>query len=151
MSNQQRFIKNIYEDGDKDYQPARWFEKLENLKEDSGFNLGKTIEEDKKIKKKEVGIFHPDNEAIIKVDDDGSINLFSSEKTGIRIDKENDTIIIFGNEVQFMTNMIHYKMHAQKIKENKKSLKKEEDAIYTEYSKKRVFSERVQKEMGWDE
>jgi len=63
---------------------------------------------DYKIKEMEVALKHPINESIVKIDEDGSINIFVDEEVGIRLDKENKSIALFGRSIQMITNQMDF-------------------------------------------
>lgn len=55
-------------------------------------------------KEKEVGFIHQDNKSCIRIADDGDINMFASDVAGIKIDKQSESVIAFGNTINAIAN-----------------------------------------------
>lgn len=67
----------------------------------SNYNAGdimaKKIKSRGEFKGQEVGLYNPISSSIVKVQDDGTIDIFSSTNTGVRINPNSKTVEILGN------------------------------------------------------
>lgn len=107
----QEFIKKRYPNGDFDYDPPSWKKKIDSI--DSKHKKTNILSEhikDYRIKEDEIALKHPLKDSIVKLDDDGCINLFAKDELGIRIDPNTNSIMLFadniihaGKNVQFRT------------------------------------------------
>ena len=94
------FEKRIYSDGDIEFNIPEWrknIEEINKLAEPIDF-----LEENKKLKKikqREVALKHLSNNSFIRIQDDGTIELFSEFNSGIRFDS-NSNVQIFGDKIQ---------------------------------------------------
>ena len=94
------FEKRIYSDGDIEFNIPEWrknIEEINKLAEPIDF-----LEENKKLKKikqREVALKHLSNNSFIRIQDDGTIELFSEFNSGIRLDS-NSNVQIFGDKIQ---------------------------------------------------
>lgn len=64
-------------------------------------------ERDYRIKHYEVALKHDDTGAIVKLTDDGFIDIFASPETGIRIDPKTESVNLFGNNVNIIANNLN--------------------------------------------
>jgi len=55
---------------------------------------------------REVGLTHPDNDAFVKLSDNGSIEIMAGDDLGIIIDPHTRTINIYGDSIRFHTREI---------------------------------------------
>lgn len=60
--------------------------------------------EDYVIKQKEVALKHNDSGAIVKLSDDGFIDVFAGPQLGIRIDPNTNSVNLFGDTVNVIAN-----------------------------------------------
>lgn len=104
------FIREVYPDGDMDYRPPRWKEKLDKYKvrrdrvEHSSENSKDYI-----IKEDEIALKHPHTGAIVKLCDDGCIDLFAGEQLGIRLDPNTETANIFADNINFFGKNVNFR------------------------------------------
>lgn len=69
-----------------DYREADASEILESKTEDMGFFSGR-----------ELGLFHPILSSLVKLKDNGDIDIFTGTNTGIRVSRKNKTVEMFGD------------------------------------------------------
>lgn len=62
---------------------------------------------DYRIKEYEIALKHDDTGAIVKLTDDGLIDVFAGPQTGIRIDPHTQSVNLFGNRVNVMANQFN--------------------------------------------
>lgn len=91
------FDKNLFEDGESAYQVPYWRQVIETIDaEVDTFDYVKEARKRQKVREDEVGIKHPKNNSHIIIKDDGTIEAFAGNGTGIRI-KPDESMQIFGN------------------------------------------------------
>jgi hypothetical protein len=78
------------------------------------YSHGKTSQEsedtkDYVIKENEVALKHPRTGAVVKLTDDGLIDVFANEKVGVRINPHNHSVDIFGDSVNITANNFNVK------------------------------------------
>lgn len=71
----------------------------------------------------EVGLFHPVLSSVVKLKDNGDIDIFTGTNTGIRINKKDRTIEIFGNSSTISENWKVLSKNAEIISEGDLSVK----------------------------
>lgn len=104
------FINEIYPDGDVDYSPPEWRQKIEDeLLRHGVTDYDEEHEKDQKIKPNEVGIKHPETEAVVRLNDDGTIHVFASETLGIIMDPHSKSINFIGENINFFSHKTHLK------------------------------------------
>jgi len=100
----QAYVTKEYGDGDKEIYMPYWRQVLKteqtNLK---GLDLDRSIEETKFISEDEIALKHPQTGTTFKLRDDGSIELFVNEDTGIRLDPKENAIVFYGDAMHFAT------------------------------------------------
>lgn len=108
------FVRTVYNDGDKDIYMPYWKKVVrdETIKQRSR-DLEDIMEEDTFIDEDEVALKHPETGAVIKLRDDGSIEMFVNEDTGFRMDPKENAIMFFGDILHVTTKetRIHTKPH----------------------------------------
>lgn len=99
------FDKNIYKDGESTYEVPYWRKVVEEITNNvDTFSYKEEFEERRKIQENEVGIKHPKNDSFIKIKDDGTIEAFAGNGSGIRINAD-ETVQVFGN-IQMIGNEV---------------------------------------------
>ena len=99
------FDKNIYKDGESTYEVPYWRKVVEEITSNvDTFSYKEEFEERRKIQENEVGIKHPKNDSFIKIKDDGTIEAFAGNGSGIRINAD-ETVQVFGN-IQMIGNEV---------------------------------------------
>jgi hypothetical protein len=75
--------------------------------------LEKNVEKIVFISEDEIALKHPRTGATIKLADDGAIEMFANEDTGMRFDPKDNSIIFYGDSVHFATKemRMHTKAH----------------------------------------
>lgn len=66
-------------------------------------------ESDYLIKQKEVALKHTDTGAVVKLTDDGFIDVFAGPQLGVRIDPATNSINLFGDTVNVIANNFNVK------------------------------------------
>jgi hypothetical protein len=62
---------------------------------------------DYKIKQTEIALKHPDTGAIVKLTDDGFIDVFAGPQLGVRVDPNTSSINLFGDSVNVIANQFN--------------------------------------------
>ena len=87
---------------------ADWNNKMMDMKYNHGKTVHETIDEqDYKIKEKEIALKHPWTEAIVKLTDDGMIDIFADDQLGIRVDPNTKSVNMFGDTVNIIANNLN--------------------------------------------
>lgn len=110
----ENYVKKTYNDGDKDIYLPEWRKILH--KENANFeamNLSVEIDKYMFIGENEIALKHPQTGATFKLSDDGGIELFVNEDTGMRFDPRDNSIVFYGDSVHFASKetRIHTKPH----------------------------------------
>lgn len=94
------FVGAKFVDGDKDWDSPEWRKLLDREMMD-GQAVDHELEREKhqQIGRREIGLKHAQTGATIKLRDDGAIEMFVNEDTGIRLDPKENTVIIYGDVV----------------------------------------------------
>lgn len=106
------YVNKVYGDGDKDIHFPYWRQVVQ--KETVNFNaksLEKEQEKHQFIGEDEIALKHPKTGATVKLNDDGSIEMFVNEDTGIRLDPKDNSVIFYGDSVHFATKEM--RMHTK--------------------------------------
>lgn len=97
------FDKNVFNDGESAYEVPYWRKVIENVSANvNTFNYQDEFIKRQTIQENEVGIKHPKNNSFIKIKDDGTIEAFVSNGSGLRI-RPDETLQLFG-DVQVIGN-----------------------------------------------
>lgn len=98
--NDDAYVNKTYGDGDKEIYSPYWRQVLQ--KELTNFEA-KNLESEQGsyvfINEDEIALKHPVTGATIKLADDGSIEFFVNEDTGIRLDPTDNAIIFYGDSI----------------------------------------------------
>lgn len=97
------FDKDIFTDGESSYEVPYWRKVIEEIDMNvDTFNYRDEMIKRRRIQEDEIGIKHPKNNSFIKIKDDGTIEAFAGNGSGIRI-KPDETMQFFGN-IQMIGN-----------------------------------------------
>lgn len=100
----EQYINKEYSDGDKDISIPYWKDVIQKEIIDSKKqNTSREMEKTVFISEDEIALKHPVTGATIKLRDDGSIEMFVNEDTGIRLDPIDNAITFFGDSVHVAT------------------------------------------------
>ena len=106
------YVNKTYNDGDKDIYLPFWRQVLQQELVNS---LPKSLEKEQEnrqfISEDEIALKHPITGSTIKLCDDGSIEMFVNEDTGLRLDPKDNSIIFYGDSVHFATKEM--RMHTK--------------------------------------
>lgn len=98
------FVGTRFADGDKDWDAPKW-----RLLMDKEMVDGGTIDHEKEqeahqyFAENEIGLKHPKNGTMIKLKDDGAIEMFVNEDTGIRLDPKENAVLIYGDMIHMVS------------------------------------------------
>ncbi|MEX3713569.1 hypothetical protein ABFV99_14290 [Cytobacillus horneckiae] len=96
------YVNKTYGDGDKDIYLPFWRQVLQReLTNAEVKNLERLQESMQFINEDEIALKHPATGSTIKLADDGSIEFFVNEDTGIRLDPVDNAIVFYGDSVHF--------------------------------------------------
>lgn len=96
------FEDRIYKDGDIEFDIPEWKLNIEEIEKlIKPINFSEEQEVDKKLNKREVGLKHLNNNSFIRIQDDGTIELFTSYNSGLRM-FENGNVQFFGDKIQII-------------------------------------------------
>lgn len=97
------FDKELFADGESTYEIPYWRKVVEEVSTNAHkFNYTEEFEKQKIIQENEVGIKHPKNNSFIRIKDNGTIEAFAGNGSGVRINTD-ETMQFFGN-VQIIGN-----------------------------------------------
>ncbi len=142
---------STYETNEQSSSSKEWKKKLFTLKSKYGIiNASYKNSEDRVFKEEEPGIFSKSG-SMVKLYNDGSIDIFALPSLGIRLDPANESINLIGKKVTINsqnfdveTNPIYFRFNSQPIDINQLSVKdKKLGQIHTEEFKT------ILKEMGF--
>ena len=107
-----KFVNKTFGDGDKDIYLPPWAKVLqkENVN-NTQMNLEKEQQKQQFIAEDEIALKHPQSGAIVKVRDDGAIELYVNEDTGMRFDPEDNSITLYGDSIHFASKEM--RMHTK--------------------------------------
>lgn len=98
------YVNKTFSDGDKELYLPYWRQVLQkevtNFKE---IDLEKEREKKMEILEDEISLKHPKTGSVIKLLDDGSIEMHVNEDTGIRMDPKENAIIFYGDVIHMTT------------------------------------------------
>ena len=100
-----------YDDGDIHYAPPSWRQTLDGKNSEfSQLDSAAEHDRDALIKEDEIALKHPEKTSVVKLTDDGMIDIFAGDQLGIRLDPNTNSINmfaqnlnLFGTNVQFRT------------------------------------------------
>lgn len=84
-----------------------WKQKINQLAQKPSF--ADTVSVDRNdyfITQDEIAIKHPDLDSIVKINDDGCIDIFASSTLGIRLDPTNNSINFFGDNINLFSKKL---------------------------------------------
>lgn len=152
-----KFIGKSFQDGDFEYKPPQWKAILDDL-----FLIHDPINHDEEntkdflIKEDEVAIKHLKTGAIVRLTDDGYIDIFAGDQLGIRLDPQTNSINLFGERINLFGSQVHIRTKPHGFIWNGYSMNPElyyegdfgQDLSLKGTQKKRVLSEKGDR---WEE
>lgn len=115
---------------------TQWENILLGLQYDHGrLNHDAEDERDYRMKDFEIGLKHKDTGAVVKLSDDGLIDVFASADTGIRIDPNTSSVNLFGDSVNILANRLNVRTRPYGFQWNGKALNPD---MYSEESEAMV-------------
>lgn len=106
----QKFVSRSFRDGDFEYSPPKWRQIIDDLiLNHSLINHDEERAQDDFIKPDEVALKHPQTGAIVRLRDDGCIDIFAGDQLGIRLDPQTNSINLFGERINFFGGQIHFR------------------------------------------
>lgn len=98
------YVNKTFSDGDKELYLPYWRQVLQkevtNFKE---IDLEKEREKKMEILEDEISLKHPNTGSVLKLLDDGSIEMYVNEDTGIRMDPKENAIVFYGDVIHMAT------------------------------------------------
>lgn len=61
------------------------------------------------IKEREVALKHPETQALVKLTDDGFVDIFADNQLGIRLDPSTNSITLFGDNINVLAQRFNIK------------------------------------------
>lgn len=99
-----------------------WSDIITGLKYGQGkLDHDEVDESDYLIKQLEIALKHPDTESIVKLTDDGMIDIFASPQLGIRLDPNTQSINFFGDSVNLFASKFNLRTKQNGFSWNGKS------------------------------
>lgn len=92
-------------------------------------------EKDYRVKDYEIGLKHKETGAVVKLSDDGCIDVFASADTGVRIDPNTHSVNMFGDSVNILANRLNIQTRPEGFQWNGKAMNPE---MYSEESEAMV-------------
>ena len=98
------FVSTKFIDGDKDWDAPEWRLLVDKeLVDGQAIDHSKEQEQHQYFSENEVGLKHPKTGAMVKLKDDGAIEIFVNEDTGIRLDPVENAVIIYGDAIHMVS------------------------------------------------
>jgi hypothetical protein len=95
-------------ENDKEYLPPEWRQKLDSLNQEKVVkDIAYSNDKDYFIKEDEVALKHPRTGAVVKLTDDGFVDIFAGTTLGIRLDPKSNSINFFGDTMNFVTKQMN--------------------------------------------
>lgn len=114
------FEKEEFRDGDSSFEVPKWRKLVEQqLKKKEHVKFKTQLEEKFFVAEDEVAIKHPETGAMIRLKDDGSIEIVSGEGSGIRI--TNNGVDLFGKNITMSGNHLNLYLKENGVVKNNKS------------------------------
>lgn len=102
--------RDTYDINEQEYveQEESWEKQLQEIKQESLSSMYQDEDvQDYYFKQKEVGLKHPVTESVIKLTDDGFIDIFADDQLGIRIDPNTKSINILGENINLLAKNVN--------------------------------------------
>ncbi len=95
-------------ENDKESISPSWRQKLDNISQQKGLkDIAYEIDKDYLIKEEEIALKHPTLDSIVKLTDDGYIDIFAGPSLGIRLDPKTNSINFFGDNINMLTKQFN--------------------------------------------
>lgn len=96
------FENRIYDDGDIEFDIPEWKKNIEEIEKISKpINFLEEESQDRLLNKKEVGLKNLQSDSFIRIQDNGTIEAFTSYNSGIRMFRDGG-VQIFGDKIQMI-------------------------------------------------
>lgn len=98
---------------------TRWKNALMDLNFSHGrIDHDERDEKDYLIKQTEIALKHPETDSLVKLQDDGCIDIFAGPKLGVRVDPQTNSVNLFGDNVNIIANNFNIKTKPNGFKWN---------------------------------
>ena len=102
------FVGKQYVDGDKDWDAPEWRQLMDKeLLDGQAVDFEKDRQVNYYIHQDEVGFKHPKTGATLKLRDDGAIEMFVNEDTGLRLNPADNSVVIYGDNLHIVSKDTH--------------------------------------------
>lgn len=114
------FVGARFVDGDKDWDAPEWRLLMDKeVVDGQTINHAREQEVHRYFAENEIGLKHPKTGAMVKLKDDGAIEFFVNEDTGIRLDPKENAVIIYGDVVHMVAKDVDIHTRPQGFSWNK--------------------------------
>jgi hypothetical protein len=97
-----------FPEGEYEYYAPTWKNKIDLLNQTfSPKDIAYDDTKDYLIEEKEIALKHPDTGSLIKLTDEGYIDIFAGPTTGIRIDPTTNSINFFGDNINIVSKQMN--------------------------------------------
>lgn len=111
-------------DGEIEYKPSIWKERVDQYRvRPEVMDYADYDRQQSQIQRKEVALKHPLTDAALKMNDDGTVDLFGNDRAGIRIDPLTNSLYLYGDNV-------HVFSHNTRIRTNPLGLEWNNTRVY---------------------
>lgn len=98
------FVNKVYSDGDKDIYLPFWRKIVQaEMTQNKHIKSEEIQERIQTIQEDEIALKHPKTGATFKLCDDGAIEIFVNEDTGVRMDPKDNAIVFYGDVIHLGT------------------------------------------------
>lgn len=95
-------------ENDKENTSASWREKMDSMSSKKVMkDIAYDSQKDYFIKEEEIALKHPQTGAVVKLTDDGYVNIFAGPTLGIRLDPQTNSINFFGDNINLVGKQVN--------------------------------------------
>lgn len=107
--------------GEIEYRPAPWKEKVDSYRvRPDVLDFTEIDRQQRRIQRKEVAMKHPLTDAIFKMNDDGTVDLFGNGSVGIRLDPNTNSLYLYGDNVNVFSKSTNIRTNPLGLQWNNK-------------------------------
>lgn len=110
-------------DDNIDYYVPEWKKTISFLESEKGLKDAPYLDRrDYLIKEREVALKHPEQESIVKIRDDGSVDIFAGETLGMRFDPGTKSCTIFADDINMVSKNVNLFTDAKGFRWNRNEM-----------------------------